>query len=191
VAEPYLTYQGARVVMPAWLVTQGASPDHCLLHGRSGATRTVTFCADPPLWSYFLLLFGVLPGLLALWFVRKRLTASEWTCCPTCHRDRRIGITVLVSVAISWPLLLMWVLADRTLADRAGLQGVALLVVVLVPLFLVLGFGHMVSQRRMVGGVLSSDGSILTLPASAFPPAGSAGTAASATSVGQSVLPER
>jgi hypothetical protein len=123
--------------------------------------------------------------------VRKTLVAERWTCCEACRRERRNGIAVMAVTLPLWPVLWLWAVNDDTLARSTTLDGMVLLSIALVPLGLLLGFGYRISQLRMVGGTLSPDGSVLSLPVSTFPAqvATGAGRVQGATG-GQTFLPQ-
>ena len=180
----YATYRGDQVLVPAWVVTSGLVPARCRLHRRAGASRRVTFRSRPPWWVYLLIVpaffavvfFGSV-GMLALLLpigadvtVRQILVADAWTCCSSCLRERRIGISVMAITLAVWPFLWLWTVGNEALASSMLLEGMVLLVVALLPLGVVLGFAYRISQMRMVGGVLSGDGAVLMLPADTFPP---------------------
>ena len=201
----YATYRGDKVVVPAWAVTSGLAPARCRLHRKAGATRRVGFRSKPPWWVFLLIPPAVLAtaylppwGFLTLLLpplahmaVRTTLVAEDWTCCSSCLRERRVGIAVIALTLLVWPVLWFWTVGNDALTRSTVLDGMVLLAVVLVPVGLVLGFGYRISQMRMVGGTLSADGSVLSLPADSFPPPVTQGSAGAPRAAGgQTFLPQ-
>jgi hypothetical protein len=79
------------VLVPTSLIPRdGTGPTVCSRHGhRATQMRPHRFSSRPPLWSYPLLLLGILPFVLVTATVRRRVEAPFWPVCASCRTRRR------------------------------------------------------------------------------------------------------
>jgi hypothetical protein len=80
-------------ISASWIQNGRPLPACCALHGEPAtSTRKLTIQTPAPPWLLALLIVGVVPFLVANYFVRKRITAGAWPFCDRCRRERLVRL---------------------------------------------------------------------------------------------------
>jgi hypothetical protein len=147
------------IAIPASLIENGTGIPHvCARHGESAVVgKPVKFWSKPPIWSYPLIVIGVLPFVIVTLLVRKEVRASAWPFCARCVRLHHSRLTIGIVLLLVWPVSLLSVSA----AEDAGAPLVLVAFVALFVGIVLVGRG---TYRALPWGFTSQDGAFVSFP---------------------------
>jgi hypothetical protein len=147
------------IAIPASLVQNGTGiPQVCAKHGEPVVLhKTVKFLSKPPVWSYFLIIFGAIPFLIVTLLLRKEVQAQAWPFCEQCVKQRKNRLAIGIPLIVLLPLT--FVLAG-SLGDSGGVLVLVGFVAAITGFILVARNTY----RALPWGFATRDGSAVEFP---------------------------
>ncbi len=145
------------VDVPARIASNpGTTLQVCARHGeRADRPAPVVFRSRPPIWTYALILLGVLPFAIVATILQKRIKAPAWPFCARCGEARLARVAGGIGLVF---LAVIVFVAVSTLAPESdfatGFSAVICVGLLLTGLFLATGSG----RAAVAGGYATPDG---------------------------------